>query len=195
MIGRVVDALDRSPHARNTILIFWSDNGWHLGEKRHWHKSTLWQRSTHVPLVFSGPGLRATGKDRKQPVTLLDLYPTLVEMCGLPSRTDLDGTSLVPLLKDAGARRKPAVITYMPNNYAVRNERWRYIRYRDGGEELYDELADPGDIRNLAGDKKYAELKRELAAWMPKSSAPPKPVRTEYDFDFATHTYRLKSGR
>ena len=195
MIGRVADALEKSPHAGNTIFVLWSDNGWHLGEKRHWHKSTLWQRSTHVPLIFSGPGLKGQGTARKQPVTLLDLYPTLVDLCALPRRSDLDGTSLMPLLSDANARRKPAVITYLPDNHAVRTERWRYIRYNDGGEELYDEQADPGDIRNLAGDAKYEDLKRELAAWMPKSCAAPKPVRTDYDFDFATYTYKLKTPR
>ncbi len=192
MIGRVLSSLDASPHRRNTIVVFWSDNGWHLGEKQHWHKSTLWQRSTHVPLIFAGPGVRQTGRDRGQPVTLLDLYPTLVEMCGLPRKSDLEGTSLAPVLRDASAKRNPAVITYLPGNHAVRTERWRYIRYRDGGEELYDCVNDPNEFTNIAGESRHADLKRELAKWMPKSSVPPVPERNQYDFDFATYTYRLR---
>jgi arylsulfatase A-like enzyme len=82
LVGRVLDSLERSEHARNTVIVFWSDNGWHLGEKQHVHKSTLWQRSTHVPMIFAGPGLKSPGVARRQPVNLLDLYPTLAEMCG-----------------------------------------------------------------------------------------------------------------
>jgi arylsulfatase A-like enzyme len=192
MVGQVLGALERSRHARNTIVVFWSDNGWHLGEKEHWHKSTLWERSTHVPLIFAGPGVKAAGRARRQAVSLLDLYPTLVEMCGLPERTELEGLSLAPLLDDPSATRPPAVTTHMPDNHSVRTERWRYIRYRDGSEELYDRAADPNEFRNLAGEAKYADLKRDLARWMPAKSAAPKPNRTDYDFDFESHTYRLK---
>ncbi|MFB3826073.1 MAG: sulfatase [Bryobacteraceae bacterium] len=191
MVGRITAALDSSPHARDTILVFFSDNGWHLGEKRHFHKSTLWQRSTHVPLVVRAPGAQRAGA-RRQPVSLLDLYPTLVELCGLPRKQDLDGLSLAPLLRDPRAARRPAVITYLPGNHAVCTERWRYIRYRDGGEELYDRNADPNEFRNLAGETAHEGLKQDLARWMPKTSAPPKPQREAYDFDFATHTWRLK---
>ncbi|MBM3814063.1 MAG: sulfatase [Acidimicrobiia bacterium] len=192
MIGRLVDTLERSSYARNTILVFWSDNGWHLGEKRHWHKSTLWRRSTRVPLIFHTPGMRDSGKARPQPVNLLDLYPTLVELCGLPARTDLDGLSLSPLLKNARAKRQPTVSTYLPGNHAVIDERFRYIRYRDGGEELYDHFHDPHEFTNIASDPRHAERKKEMARWMPSSNAPPKPERTAYDFDFATYTYKLK---
>jgi arylsulfatase A-like enzyme len=193
MVGRVLSGLQRSPYAKNTIVVFWSDNGWHLGEKRHWHKSTLWQRSTHVPLIFAGPGLRETGVERRQPVTLLDLYPTMLEMCGLPPKAELEGKTLMPLLRSARAKRDPAVITYLPGNHAVRTERWRYIRYRDGGEELYDCIADPQEFRNLASLPEHAELKKDLARWMPATAAAPKPERSAYDFDFATHTWKLKT--
>jgi arylsulfatase A-like enzyme len=192
LVGRVVRALERSPHARNTILVFWSDNGWHLGEKRHWHKSTLWQRSTHVPMIWAGPGLRSAGRNRTQPVSLLDIYPTLVEMCGLPARSDLDGESLAPLLRDPKAKRKPAVSTYLEGNHAVLTRQWRYIRYRDGGEELYDRTKDPNEWRNLAGDARYTGLKQDLARWMPARSAPSQPERSQFDFDFASHTYKRK---
>jgi arylsulfatase A-like enzyme len=194
MVGQVLDALDAGPHARDTVVVLWSDNGWHLGEKQHWHKSTLWQRSTHVPMVVAGPGVRAAGRARRQPVSLLDLFPTLVELCGLPRRGDLDGTSLVPLLRDAGRRWKPTVSTYLPNNHAVIDEKWRYIRYRDGGEELYDRVGDPNEHRNLAGEARLGAVKARLAAYLPKSSAAPKPNRDAFDFDFKAHSYRRKGG-
>lgn len=192
MVGRLLKALDASAHAKDTVIVFWSDNGWHLGEKRHWHKSTLWQRSTHVPMIFAGPGVKATGETRRMPVSLLDMFPTLIDLCGLPQRTDLDGLSLKPQLLHAAAKRPPAVSTYLPGNHAVITERWRYIRYRDGGEELYDRQADKAEYRNLAGDPRHAALKKELAAHMPVKQAPEAPERTAYDFDFATHTWKKK---
>src|SRR5262249_17391980 len=166
--------------------------GWHLGEKEHWHKSTLWQRSTHVPLIVSAPEMRAAGKGRTQPVTLLDIYPTLVDLCGLPRNPALEGQSLGPLLRSPDARRDPAVSTYMPGNHAVIDQGWRYIRYRDGSEELYDRQADPHEFHNVAGDPRHAQRKQEMAKWMPATSASPKPDRDAYDFDFANYTYRLK---
>jgi arylsulfatase A-like enzyme len=193
MVGRVVAALDQSAHARNTILVFWSDNGWHLGEKQHWHKSTLWQRSTHVPLIVSAPGMRAAGTARRQPVSLLDLYPTLVEVCGLSQRPGLEGTSLAPLLRDVNAKRDPVVSTYLRGNHAVISERWRYIRYADGSEELYDRVKDPNEWKNLAGDSTLASVKQDLARRLPTTSAPMQPNRDAYDFDFPTYTFRRKS--
>jgi arylsulfatase A-like enzyme len=192
MVGRVLKAVESSRDAANTIVIFWSDNGWHLGEKQHFHKSTLWQRSTHVPLIFAGPGMRQTGVARGQAVSLIDLYPTISDLCGLPSRRELDGESLKPLLTDAKAKRKPALITFEPGNFAVRDERWRYIRYHDGTEELYDEEKDPNDFDNLAASAKLAPVKQRLAQYLPAKSAPPVAGREAFDFDFATHTYRRK---
>jgi arylsulfatase A-like enzyme len=192
MVGRVLDALERSEYGRNTIVVFWSDNGWHLGEKEHWHKSTLWQRSTHVPMIVAAPGNRSNGVGRTQTVTLLDLYPTMVELCGLPRKADLEGTSLVPLLRDPKAKRDPAVITFMRGNHAVKTERWRYIRYEDGSEELYDSVADPNEFTNLASRSEHAPVKRELARWIPVKNAAPVPPRKAYDFDFARHTWRLR---
>jgi arylsulfatase A-like enzyme len=192
MIGRLLASLERSPYAKNTIVVFWSDNGWHLGEKQHWHKSTLWERSTRVPLIIAGPGLKQTGTPRSQAVSLLDLYPTLLDLCGLPMRKELEGESLAPLLRDAKAKHKPAVSTYEPGNHMVRTERWRYIRYRDGGEELYDRQADPNEFRNIASDPQHTALKTELAQYMPKKSVPPVPERDAYDFDFATYTFKRK---
>jgi arylsulfatase A-like enzyme len=129
---------------------------------------------------------------RKTPVTLLDLYPTLVELSGLPAKTGIDGETLVPVIRDASSRRNPAVITFLPGNHATVTSQWRYIRYRDGGEELYDRIADPNELRNLARQEQYADLKRELGAFMPKVSAPPKPERSQYDFDYKSYTWRLR---
>jgi arylsulfatase A-like enzyme len=116
-------------------------------------------------------------------------------MCGLPANPRLDGTSLVPLLKDPKAKRNPTVSTYLPGNHAVVSERWRYIVYSDGGEELYDRKEDPNEFTNLARNPQYSAAKRELAQFAPKTSAPSKPLMTEYDFDFATYTYKRKSAR
>lgn len=192
MIGQLLDALDQSAHAKNTVIVFWSDNGWHLGEKQHWHKSTLWQRSTHVPLIIAGPGTAKPGVARQQAVSLLDLYPTLTDLCGLPRNPSNEGLSLVPQLKSPTAKRPPAVITYLEGNHAVRTERWRYIRYHDGGEELYDCVADPNEWRNIAADPTHTKLKTELARHLPATNAKPLPHRTEFDFDFPTYTYKKK---
>jgi len=192
MIGRLLTSLEQSAYAKNTIIVFWSDNGWHLGEKQHWHKSTLWERSTRVPLIVAGPGLKQTGTPRAQAVSLLDLYPTLLDLCGLPQRKELEGESLAPLLRDAKAKHKPAVSTYEPGNHMVRTERWRYIRYKDGTEELYDRTADPNEFRNIASDPKHTALKADLAQYMPKKSVPPVPERDAYDFDFPTYSWKRK---
>jgi arylsulfatase A-like enzyme len=192
MVGRLLDGLERSEYAANTQIVFWSDNGWHLGEKQHFHKSTLWERSTHVPLIVAGPGVKAAGVSRKQAVSLLDIYPTVVDLLGLPKKADLEGLSLRPLLEKPQAQRPPAVITYLKGNHAVRTEKWRYIRYQDGSEELYDCAADRLEHTNLAGRPGMEKLKKELGQWMPSSNAEDKPLRDQFDFDYATHTYRYR---
>jgi arylsulfatase A-like enzyme len=174
-VGRVLDALDESGRADNTIVVVWSDHGWHLGEKGITGKNSLWERSTRVPLIFAGPGI-ATDARCDQPVELLDLYPTLVELCGLPANEKNDGHSLDPQLRDAAAERPwPAITTHGPGNHSVRTVDWRYIRYAEGSEELYDSRSDPNEWTNLAGDAEYAEKIRELGRWIPKTSAAPLP--------------------
>jgi arylsulfatase A-like enzyme len=189
MVGRVTQAIAKSRYADNTILVFWSDNGWHLGEKQHWHKSTLWQRSTHVPLIFQVPGAQFPVQPRRQPVTLLDIYATVVQLCGLQYSLFNESETLVPVLRDPKAKRDPALITYLPDNHAVCTERWRYIRYRDGGEELYDRVNDPHEFRNLASDRKHTALKAQLRTFMPQDSAPPQPDRTAYRYDAKRFTF------
>jgi arylsulfatase A-like enzyme len=174
-IGRILDALDEAGLAENTIIVLWGDHGWHLGEKGITGKNTLWEESTRVPLVFSGPGV-TRGARVTQPAELLDLYPTLIELCGLAPRPDLEGLSLVPQLKDARARReRPAITSHNQGNHAIRSEHWRYIRYADGSEELYDHRSDPGEWNNVAATAAHAGILAEHRNWFPKLDAPPAP--------------------
>jgi arylsulfatase A-like enzyme len=173
MVGRLLDALDASPAAKNTIIVFWSDNGWHFGEKDHLHKMTLWARSTRLPLIFVAPGVTKKGSRTSRPVSFVDLFPTLTDLCDLTQPAKLEGQSLVPLLKDPNRTwERPALVTYLPGNHALCNERWRYIRYADGGEELYDHESDPHEWTNLADQPELAAFKARLARWLPKSDAP-----------------------
>lgn len=177
-VGRLMSALAESPHADNTIVVLWGDHGWHLGEKLHWRKGTLWEESARVPLIIVAPRMTPVGRRCERPVSLLDLYPTLVEACGLEPRAGLEGRSLVPLLKDPQTPWDcPALTTFGLNNHTVRSERWRYIRYRDGAEELYDHENDPMEWTNVAGRPEYAETKQSLARWLPEVNAA--PARTE----------------
>lgn len=174
-IGRLLDALEESGQAGNTIVVVWGDHGWHLGEKAITGKNTLWDRGTKVPLIFAGPGV-TPGQRCSQPAELLDLYPTLVELAGLPARTDLEGLSLAPQLKDAATKReRPAVTSHNQGNHGVRSERWRYIRYADGSEELYDMQADPQEWHNLAGKPEHAAVIAEHRQWLPTIDRPPAP--------------------
>ena len=173
MVGQILDALDRSGRAGNTIIALWSDHGWHLGEKQRWRKQTLWEESTRVPLIFVAPGVTAPGSRSERTVSLLDLFPTLADLAGIETPGHLEGTSLVPLLEDPDLEwNRPAISTHHFGNHAVRSERFRYILYYDGSEELYDRDADPNEWHNLAGDPEYADAKAELARWLPTEEAP-----------------------
>ena len=166
-LGRLLDALASSPYAENTIVVLWSDHGYHLGEKGHWEKFALWERTTRVPLVFAAPGVTTPGTRSAVPVSLLDIYPTLIELCGLPPRKGLEGESLLPQLRDPRRKRDtPAIMTYQRGNHAVRTERWRYIRYADGSEELYDHDRDRHEWDNVASRNPAvtARLSRRLPA-------------------------------
>jgi choline-sulfatase len=175
-VGRLLDALDASRYAGNTIVVFLGDQGYHLGEKHHWEKNTLWEEACRVPLLFVAPGVTQPGGRCPRAVSFLDVYPTLVELCGLPAKSGLEGLSLVPLLRDPQApRERPALTTRRRGNHAVRSDRWRYIRYRDGTEELYDMKLDELELTNLAEDPRYDAIKRELARWLPETDAPDAP--------------------
>lgn len=173
--GRVLDALSKSGQLENTIVIVWGDHGWHLGEKLMTGKNTLWERSTRVPFIWAGPGIAKSAKCGR-PAELLDIFPTLLDVCGIAPRGDLDGHSLAAQLKDADAPREwPAITTHNQGNHTIRTEKWRYIRYADGSEELYDEQADPNEWKNLAGDSNFADTKAQLAKWLPKKDVPAVP--------------------
>jgi arylsulfatase A-like enzyme len=193
LVGRLLDALDAGGQAEKTIIVLWSDHGWHLGEKGHWHKMTLWEEATRVPLVIVAPGVTRPGTRSTRPVSLVDLYPTLIDLCGLEPKKDLDGTSLVPLLEDPEAKwDRPALITYLRGNHAVRSRRWRYIRYADGGEELYDHANDPDEWTNLADRPELADVKRRLSGWLPKTDAPDAPTKRAYEFDLKKYDWTRK---
>ena len=183
-IGRLLQTLDETGQRENTIIVLWSDHGWHLGEKEITGKNTLWDRSTRVPLIFAGPGVTA-GQKCSRPAELLDIYPTLVDLCGLPPRTDLEGVSLTPQLKDAQAPRdRPAITSHNQGNFGIRTEQWRYIRYADGAEELYDMVADPREWTNLASERR--DVCAEMAKSIPQRDAGPAPgsahrILTIYD--------------
>ena len=174
-VGRVLDALDENGFQDNTVVVLWSDHGWHLGEKAITGKNTLWDRSTRVPLIFAGPGVAKSSRCSK-PAELLDLYPTLSDLAGLPQPSGLEGHSLAPQLKDGNTPRKwPAITTHNHDNHGIRSEHWRYIRYADGSEELYDMRKDPNEWDNLANDPKYDSIKKEHSEFLPEKSL--KPVK------------------
>jgi arylsulfatase A-like enzyme len=173
LVGRLLEALAAGPAANNTIIVLWSDQGWHLGEKNHLHQFTLWERSTRVPFLVVAPGVTRPQTRTTRAVGLIDLFPTLNELCALPPVANLDGQSLVPLLRDPQlAWDRPALTTHGRGNHALRSERWRYIRYEDGGEELYDHASDPHEWTNLAGKPEFAAVKADLAKSLPKTDAP-----------------------
>ena len=174
-VGRLLTALDESGRRDDTIVVIWSDHGWHLGEKGITGKNTLWDRSTRVPLIFAGPGI-TPGQRCGRAVELLDIYPTLVELAGLPVRDDLEGSSLVPLLRDAAApRERPALTTHNRGNHAVRSDRWRFIHYADGSQELYDMDRDPHEWHNLAGRPDHAAVIAAHARGLPLVDVPAVP--------------------
>ena len=170
-VGQVLDALERLGLANNTIVVFTSDHGYHLGDHGLWQKMSLFERSARVPLIIAAPGVKSPGMARRGLAELVDLYPTLAELAGLQPKTPLDGASLVPMLHDPAATVKDAAFTQVRNGYSVRTDRWRYMEWEAGeqGTQLYDMDKDPGETTNLAADARHAatisELKARLAAY------------------------------
>jgi arylsulfatase A-like enzyme len=172
-MGRVLDALDAGPHARNTIVVFASDNGYNGGEKNMWAKYALWDQTCRVVFGLSVPGLPR--QFCATPVSLIDIYPTLIALCGLPAPSShtLDGIDLTPVLKSKRTERgKPVLSTYGLGNHAITDGRYRYIRYRNGDEEFYDHENDRHEWTNLARDPKFLERKAALARLLPTTDAP-----------------------
>jgi arylsulfatase A-like enzyme len=172
-IGRVLDALETSKYRDNTIVIFAGDNGFHTGEKNHWLKFALWEQTCRVVFSISMPGLPG-GRQSTTPVGLIDVYPTLISLCGLdPPEHELDGVDLSGVLSGATrSRGRPVLSTYGRGNHSLRDDRYRYIRYRNGAEEFYDHQRDPYEWKNVAGDPKHAAAKAALAKYIPVMNAP-----------------------
>lgn len=169
-IGRVIEALDRSKYADNTIVVFWSDHGYYCGEKDHWEKGTLWERSALSPLAMRVPGMVHAGETSHQQVSLVDLYPTLVDLCKLQEPNHrLEGESLRSFIENPERKQKRLILTSYGEEYAsVRSERYRYIRYPDGTEELYDHGIDPHEFENLSGKPECVKIKESLAQGIPQ---------------------------
>jgi arylsulfatase A-like enzyme len=180
MVGRVVNALKKSEYAENTIIVLWSDHGWQLGEKTHWRKFALWENVVRTVLMIKSPegapGLpegSVVGGRCDRVTSLMDIFPTLTDLCGLPEKERLDGHSLVPLLKNPAAEwNYPALTTYDFYEFSVRTQNWRYIHYIDDSEELYDHKTDPEEWINLADKSEYQEIKEKLAGYIPENPAP-----------------------
>ncbi len=167
-VGRVIEALDKSQYADNTIVIVFSDNGYHCGEKNHWEKSTLWHMADYVPMFIRMP--QGKGAICKTPVSLVDIYPTLAEYCGLdqPAQT-LDGESMVSILKNPEKAIRRTVLTSFGENYSgVTDGRYRYIRYPDGSEEFYDHQTDPHEWNNISSDRRIGQIKKRLEGEIPR---------------------------
>jgi arylsulfatase A-like enzyme len=174
-VGRLLDAFEKSAYRDNTIIVFWGDHGWHLGEKSHWRKFALWEEAVRAPLIWSVPGVTKGGTICERPVDFMSVYPTLCELTGITVPKHVEAISIKPLLANPKAEWKtPTLCTFGYQNHTVRTEQWRYIRYADGGEELYDHAKDQYEWTNLASKVEFKSVKTELAKSLPKTNAPAK---------------------
>jgi arylsulfatase A-like enzyme len=194
MLGRVLDAIEVGPNADNTIVVFWSDHGYHHGEKLDWGKHTLWERTSNVPFLWAGPGVERNAS-LDGTVSLIDMYPTLLDLCGLPRDSQLDGVSLASVLHHPAESQDRDILLpgMQPGEYAMMNQQWRYIRYADGTEELYDVRQDPKEWTNLAGDERFRQVKQELAAAAPTSFADPGLAANELNLMVDGEQFRWQS--
>ena len=167
-LGRLMEGLEKSPRRDNTIVILWSDHGYHLGSKYHVAKQALWEEANRVTLLIKDPRARTKqlSGPRRQLVSLQDLYPTVCSLAGISTPAHVHGKSLTPILSDASASEihDEILMTYMEGNHALRTPKYRFCRYKDGSIELYEIQSDPGQIKNLAKNPEYAELTTKLSA-------------------------------
>jgi arylsulfatase A-like enzyme len=168
-IGRILDAYEKSPEREKTMILLWGDHGWHLGEKHHWRKFSLWEEATRSPFIWVVPGLTPKGALCNRPVDFLSVFPTLAEINGLPVPAHVEGTNILKLLKNPKAVwNTPALITFKEGNHAVKTDKFRYIRYAKGGEELYDVFNDPYEWNNIISAKEHQHVVNELKKYLPK---------------------------
>lgn len=159
-VGRLLDALEQSEYADNTVVCLWSDHGWSLGEKEHWRKFALWEEPTRTVFIWKVPGVTSPGSQCDQPVDHMSVYPTLCSLTGIDRPEHVEGSDISSLLKDPAADwDQPALTTFHKDNHSFRSQRWRYIRYADGSEELYDHESDPNEWNNLASSAEYTPIK------------------------------------
>jgi arylsulfatase A-like enzyme len=176
-VGRLLDALDSSSKRENTIVVLWTDHGFHIGEKENWEKFALWDQTTRVPLFIHAPGVSKDGVKTRHPVTLTDLYPTLCDLASLPVPDQCDGKSLVPQLKNPDKKKKSLSLTSFQfwgdsaPAHAVSDHRYRLIQYPDGFEELYDLKKDTHEFHNLSEDPNFSKIKNRLSLGIPKETA------------------------
>ena len=158
------------------MIVLWGDHGWHLGEKEHWRKFALWEESTRTPFIWVVPGVTTPDSTCERTVDLTTVYPTICDLAGLPVPAHVEGKSIKSLLLDPQTSwDHPAITTWHRNNHAIRTERWRYIRYADGSEELYDHEIDPYEWKNLANDTMLQMTKEQLQSFLPERNAPELP--------------------
>ena len=177
-LGLVLDALEKSEYADNTIIALFSDHGFHLGEKERWAKRSLWEDGTRVPVVVAAPGHKAAQKTNR-PAELLDIFPTLLELAGLPKDETQEGQSLVPLMKNPKREWKhPAITSFGLGNYSIRSTHYRFIQYFDGSRELYDLRNDPHEWNNLIDNPKMKKVIQEHASFIPQKQHPILPGKS-----------------
>ena len=177
-LGLVLDALEKSEYADNTIIALFSDHGFHLGEKERWAKRSLWEDGTRVPVVVAAPGHKAAQKTN-HPAELLDIFPTLLELAGLPKDETQEGQSLVPLMKNPRREWKhPAITSFGLGNYSIRSTHYRFIQYFDGSRELYDLRNDPHEWNNLIDNPKMKKVIQEHASFIPQKQHPILPGKS-----------------
>ncbi len=171
-LGRLLDALEKSQYAGNTVIVLWSDHGYRMGEKGTFAKHALWETATNAPLIFAAPNL-PKGKVIDTPAEMLSIYPTLLDLCALPAYDRNEGPNLVPEMtgKDSEMYERTAITTFGMNNHGLRTSEYRYIRYEDGGEELYEHKSDPNEWYNIAGEPGNAEVIEGLKKYLPAINA------------------------
>lgn len=187
-LGRLLDALAASPMKDDTVIVLWSDHGFHIGEKENWEKFALWDQTTRVPLFIHAPGVSRDGQTTRQPATLTDVYPTLCDLAGIPVPAQCDGTSLLPQLKNPQQVKEQNALTSFhfygetKPSHAVADPRYRLIQYGNGFQELYDLLQDPNEFNNVIGDPNLAKVKARLSRSLPTNAAPSRGVPKDSPF-------------